>query len=279
MIPATSYHLTRWVRRFVAANVVVYLLTATVFTGPWFLREVAFTPAAVADRPWTLFTYAFAHTSLLQLAVNMLMLVMFGPAVERRMGGWSFLRYYLLCGLGGPALVMILSLLPREVTPLVGASASVFGVALAFAIAWPRTRVQVFPLPWPIPVGALIGGLAALALAPAVLEARDGIGRLAQLGGFAIGFVYLRIGTLIERHTREQPAPPPETPALVAHQSTTAAADMAPTDRASGAAPSRGDVALEMDRLLDKISQQGISSLTAAERRFLDEMSRQMRRQ
>jgi hypothetical protein len=34
-----------------------------------------------------------------------------------------------------------------------------------------------------------------------------------------------------------------------------------------------------MDRLLDKISQQGISSLTAAERRFLDEMSRQMRRQ
>jgi hypothetical protein len=34
-----------------------------------------------------------------------------------------------------------------------------------------------------------------------------------------------------------------------------------------------------MDRLLDKISQQGMNSLTAAERRFLDEMSRRMRRQ
>jgi hypothetical protein len=151
-------------------------------------------------------------------------------------------------------------------------------VALAFAVAWPHTHVRVFPLPWPIPVGALIGGLAVLALAPAVLDARDGVGRLAQLGGFVIGFAYLRMARLVERHTREQPAPRPETPALVAHQSATATADMPPAERPA-ASPSRGDVALEMDRLLDKISQGGLSSLTAAERRFLDEMSRQMRRQ
>ena len=194
------------------------------------------------------------------------------------MGGWSFLRYYLLCGLGAPALALALSLVTRDVTPLAGASAAVFGVALAFALSWPRARVLVFPLPWPIPVGVLVGALAALGLAPALLDARDGVSRLAQLGGFVVGFAYCRIASLVERHAREPLAPPPETPALVAHQSAAAAAEMPPAERPQTGAP-RNDVALEVDRLLDKISQQGLSSLTAAERRFLDEMSRQMRRQ
>lgn len=277
MMPATPFHLTRWVRRLVAVNVGVFLLTATVFTGPWFLQTVAFSPTALADRPWTLFTYSFAHRGLLQLAVTMLVLIMFGPAVERRLGGWTFLRYYLLCGLGAPALALALALVTRDVTPLVGATAPVFGVALAFALAWPRTHVQVFPLPWSIPVGALVAGLAVLALAPALLDAPDGVGRLAQLGGFVVGFAYFRIASLVERHTGEHPAPPPETPALVAHQSAVATADMPPAERPQPGPP-RSDVALEMDRLLDKISQQGLTSLTAAERRFLDEMSRQMRR-
>jgi hypothetical protein len=33
-------------------------------------------------------------------------------------------------------------------------------------------------------------------------------------------------------------------------------------------------VAAEVDRVLDKISEQGMNSLTAAERRFLDEVAR-----
>jgi membrane associated rhomboid family serine protease len=278
MTLAAPFRLTPWVRRFLAANVVVYVLTAAVFTGPWFVQLVAFTPATVVERPWTLLTYAFAHTGLLQLAVNMLMLVMFGPSVERRMGGWAFLRYYVLCGLGAPALALALSLVMREVTPLVGASAAMFGVALAFAVYWPRARVLVFPFPWPLPVGVLVGGLAVLALAPAVMDPREGVSRLAQLGGFVTGLAYLGIAQLVERHTRQPVARLPETPALVAHQSSAAAAETPQAER-SRAGGSRDDVALEMDRLLDKISQQGLSSLTAAERRFLDEMSRQMRRQ
>ena len=38
-------------------------------------------------------------------------------------------------------------------------------------------------------------------------------------------------------------------------------------------------VAAEVDRVLDKISEQGIASLTAAERRFLDEVSRQKKQE
>jgi hypothetical protein len=65
----------------------------------------------------------------------------------------------------------------------------------------------------------------------------------------------------------------------VAHQPAADAAE-APPERLPGrAGTSRDEVAREMDRVLDKISRHGLASLTAAERRFLDDMSRQMRRQ
>jgi len=86
MTSPSSFFVTPWVRRLLAANVVVYLLSVTVFTGLWFANLVAFSPAGAADRPWTFGTYLFAHAGLLHLAVNMLVLLMFGPAVERRMG-------------------------------------------------------------------------------------------------------------------------------------------------------------------------------------------------
>src|SRR5512134_3113890 len=168
MTPPTAF-VTPWVRRLLMANAVVYLLAATVFTGPWFERALAFSPGGAADQPWTFGTYLFVHAGVLHLAVNMLVLLMFGPAVERRMGGGAFLRYYLLCGLGAPAVAFVLSLF-IDVAPFVGASAAVFGVALAFALAWPQARIYVFPLPWPVPVQGLVAVLAVLDLAPLVLD-------------------------------------------------------------------------------------------------------------
>jgi membrane associated rhomboid family serine protease len=265
------------VRRLVAVNVVVYLLTVTVFTGPWFGQALTFTPAGAGARPWTFLTYMFVHAGLLQLAVNMLMLLMFGPGVERRMGSGPFLRFFILCGLGGPALAYALSLVTTLTTPLDSASAAVFGVALAFALYWPQARVFIFPLPWPVPVQVLVALLATMALAPALLATGDGIAHLTHLGGFILGYAYLKGETIVERRAQVVMTPQAETPVLVAHQSAAEGTDT--TAEPLPPRESRDDVAREMDRVLDKISQQGLSSLTAAERRFLDEMSRQMRRE
>jgi membrane associated rhomboid family serine protease len=249
MTSPSPFHLTPWVRRLVAVNVVVYLLTVTVFTGPWFGQALTFTPAGAGARPWTFLTYMFVHAGLLQLAVNMLMLLMFGPGVERRMGSGPFLRFFILCGLGG----------------------------LAFALYWPQARVFIFPLPWPVPVQVLVALLATMALAPALLATGDGIAHLTHLGGFILGYAYLKGETIVERRAQVVMTPQAETPVLVAHQSAAEGTDT--TAEPLPPRESRDDVAREMDRVLDKISQQGLSSLTAAERRFLDEMSRQMRRE
>jgi len=277
MTSPTPFPLTPWVRRLLTVNVAVYLLATGIATGPWLVRTFGFTPVGAAERPWTFLTYLFAHASLLHLAVTCLLLVLFGPAVERRMGSGGFLRYYLLCGLGAPLAAFSLALLlPRAMAPFVGASAAVFGVALAFALAWPRARVFVFPLPWSVPAPVLVGLLATASLLPFLLDTIDGASHLAHLGGFVLGFLYLKGGELMDRRG---PAPVDEAPAepvLVAHQSGAAEAE-APPERP--ARPARDDAAREMNRVLDKIARQGLESLTAAERRFLDEVSRRLRKE
>jgi membrane associated rhomboid family serine protease len=271
----TPFPLTPWVRRLLAVNAAIYVLSAAFLTGPWFVEAVGFTPQAAAQRPWTFLTYMFAHASLLHLAVSSLMLVLFGPAVERRMGSGAFLRYYLLCGLGGPLAAFALVFLEPGVTPFVGASAAVFGVALAFALAWPEARVYVFPLPWPAPASWLVALLAVMAVVPFLLEPGEGVSHLAHLGGFALGFLYLKGGQALDRRSALPDGVAPAQPVLVAHQSESAGAQ-APAERPPR--PARDDPSDEMNRVLDKISRRGLSSLTAAERRFLDEVSRQLRR-
>src|SRR5574341_21964 len=198
-----AFTLTPWVRRLIAANAVVYLLTITVFTGDWFGQTFAFAPSTVLTQPWTLVTYAFLHGGFLHLAFNMLMLFFFGPAVEDRMGGRTFLWYYLFCGLGGAVLSFAIALM-TPVAPFVGASGAVFGVALAFALHWPDAPILVFPLPVPIKAKWLVLGLAAIDLALAVLPARDGVAHLAHLGGFLFGFLYLR-GSSLAAHVPGAP--------------------------------------------------------------------------
>lgn len=280
MTSPTPFPLTPWVRRLLAVNVAVYVLGATLFTGPWFLQTLGFAPHAAAQRPWTFLTYMFVHQSLLHLAVNALMLVLFGPAVERRMGSGSFMRYYVLCGLGGPLAAFALALLTPHVGPFGGASAAVFGVALAFAFAWPEARLFVFPLPWAVPAGLLVGFLAVLGLVPFVFETADGVSHLAHLGGFLLGFLYLKGGEFVERRGALPADVAPAQPVLVAHRSGAAGGEEPAVEAETPPVrPTRDDPASEMNRVLDKISREGITSLTAAERRFLDDVSRRLRQE
>ncbi len=101
MGPQRLFGMTPWVRRLIVANLVVFLLQVTLFVNPAFLATLGFAPLSALRQPWTFVTYMFVHANLLHLAFNLLALYAFGPEVEERMGGGPFLRYYLLCGLGG----------------------------------------------------------------------------------------------------------------------------------------------------------------------------------
>jgi membrane associated rhomboid family serine protease len=276
MRSSPSYRITPWVGRLIIANAVVLLLLMTLFTSREVLQLLQFSPRNALTRPWTFVSYMFVHGGLLHLLANMLMLFVFGTAVESRMGSRNFLVYYLFCGIGAALFALLLAgVMP--VGAFVGASGAVLGVAVAFAMFWPDAELIVFPIPVPIKARTLVIGLVALDIIGSQLWPNDGIAHLAHIGGAMFGYLYFRVQSLSRR------SPAPSTRAV--ERVVMVQSGSSEPDRRTPVTPMRprrrveaDPVAAEVDRVLDKISEKGISSLTAAERRFLDEVAKQKRK-
>jgi rhomboid family protein len=267
-----SNRLTPWVARLIIANAVVLLLLLTIFTSPALVDALQFSPARALQRPWTFVTYMFVHAGLLHLLMNMLMLFVFGGPVEARMGSRSFILYYLFCGVGAAIFSMALAGV-MHVGPFVGASGAVLGVALAFATYWPDAELILFPIPIPMRARTFVAILVGLDVLGA-LYFNDGVAHLAHVGGVVFGYLFFRLHTLARRRPH---APPRTLERVVMVQSGSAESErrtplpsLRPRRR-----PDADPVAAEVDRVLDKISEKGIGSLTPAERRFLDEVAKQ----
>ena len=277
MNSSPSNRLTPWVGRLIIANAVVLLLLLTIFTSPALVEALRFAPGAALRRPWTFVTYMFVHAGLLHLLGNMLMLFFFGPPVEHRLGGRAFILYYLYCGIGAAVLSLALSGIMSS-APFVGASGAVLGVGVAFAMLWPDAELLVFPLPTPVKARTFIVVVIGLDIVFSQVTPRDGIAHLAHVGGAAFGYLFFRLQAL----SRRSPHPPPRAVERVVMVQSGAAEP----ERRTPPVPIRprrhadaDPVAAEVDRVLDKISEQGIDSLTAAERHFLDEVSRQKKQE
>jgi membrane associated rhomboid family serine protease len=277
MNSSASNRLTPWVGRLIIANAVVLLLLLTIFTSPALVEALRFAPGEALRRPWTFVTYMFVHAGLLHLLGNMLMLFFFGPPVEHRLGGRAFILYYLYCGIGAAVLSLALSGIMSS-APFVGASGAVLGVGVAFAMLWPDAELLVFPLPTPVKARTFIVVVIGLDIVFSQVAPRDGIAHLAHVGGAAFGYLFFRLQAL----SRRSPHPPPRAVERVVMVQSGAAEP----ERRTPPVPIRprrhadaDPVAAEVDRVLDKISEQGIDSLTAAERRFLDEVSRQKKQE
>ena len=271
MKSSPSYRITPWVGRLIIANAVVLLLLMTLFTSREIFQALQFSPRTAFTRPWTFVTYMFVHAGLLHLLTNMLMLYVFGTAVESRMGSRNFVMYYLYCGVGAAVFSLLLGgIMP--VGAFVGASGAVLGVAVAFAYFWPEAELIVFPIPVPIKARTLVLGLVALDVIGSRLWPNDGIAHLAHVGGALFGFFFFKVQSFSRRS--------PSEPARTVERVVMVQSGSSEPERRTPVTPMRprhgiesDPVTAEVDRVLDKISQRGISSLTPAERRFLDEVA------
>lgn len=267
-----GWGLTTWVKRLLIANVAVYLLLWLV---PSLAPHLALDPRLVLTQPWTLVTYAFLHGGFWHLAFNMLALFFFGPPLESRWGGGEFLKYYLICALGGAALSFVFA----SHSVVVGASAAVFGVMLAFALNWPDAPIYIFGI-FPLKAKWLVALMAAFSLLSAMSGARDGTAHFAHLGGFAAGFLYLKFFDSMSARLRRLKKSLPRSrfsviPGGGAEGGTAGTA--APVEPRRLRRREEERLLDEVDRVLDKISASGLSSLSADERQVLDEASRRYR--
>ncbi len=108
--------------------------TVLVFAGQWIGQALTGTDlvlyygakineALAAGEAWRLVTPVFLHAGLLHIGVNMYSLYALGPAVERFFGHRRFLAVYLLAGVSGVLLSLVMS-----PSPSVGASGAIFGL-------------------------------------------------------------------------------------------------------------------------------------------------------
>jgi len=142
---------------------------------------------------WQLLTYGFMHGGLTHLFFNMFALYMFGSDIERLFGSRRYLAYYLLCIIGA-ALMHLIVVAAANMPPLptVGASGGVFGLLLAFGMAFPkRTLMLIFP-PIPMPAWLFVTLYGIFELVMGVTQTASGIAHFAHLGGMATGFVIIR---------------------------------------------------------------------------------------
>src|ERR687887_443609 len=100
--------MTLWVKRLLIACVAVYALQLAL---PITTAILEFVPWRAFVRPWTFITYMFLHDphSITHILFNLLVLYFFGPRVEERLGSNHFIRLYLISGVVGAILSMILS--------------------------------------------------------------------------------------------------------------------------------------------------------------------------
>ena len=152
-------------------------------------------PANSPFMPWQLLTYGFLHGDLMHIAFNMFALWMFGRELELMMGPRRFITYFFTCVIGAGIVQLIVANFQGGLYPTVGASGGVFGILLAYGLAFPnRTIMLMFP---PIPMKAkyfvLVFGLLELYLG--ISGNAPGVANFAHLGGMLFGFLLLRYWT------------------------------------------------------------------------------------
>ncbi|MEE9208183.1 MAG: rhomboid family intramembrane serine protease [Gemmatimonadota bacterium] len=276
--------LTPWVKRLLALNFGLWLVGALGLLAPGFVRLTAFDPSTLVTHPWTPLTYMFVHGGFWHVAFNMLGVFFFGPPLERLWGGRGFIRFYLVCGLGAAlASILLWPLIgPHSV---VGASGAVFGLLLAFGMRWPDQPIYLYGL-FPIKAKWFVTGLAVLSLVStyrtAVVGRGDGVAHWTHLGGLLTAYLYLKY--------RETGRILPARFSMIRRGWKVSSGgdtgdSAAPTSRqrwpgsgsASGEDESGTDSGDRVDRILEKIRDSGLESLSGEEKRFLDEMSRRYR--
>ena len=142
----------------------------------------------------SLFTSMFMHGSWFHIIGNMWFLWVFGDNVEDEMGPVRFLVFYVLCGLAAAAAQIVTD--PDSLVPMVGASGAIGGVMGAYALLFPRVRVNLliilgfYVTTIAVPAIFMLGYWFLLQLLqgiPAIGSEGGGVAFWAHVGGFVAG--------------------------------------------------------------------------------------------
>lgn len=232
-------------------------------------------------KPWTLITYFFAHEGFFHILFNMLFFYWFGRIIYEFLGNNKLINLYVLGGLaGGLMFMLIYNLVPYfhdrvQGSILLGASAGVLAVVVGAATYTPNYTVFLLFLG---PVKIKYIAIFYVLLSFFRIDGTNAGGELAHLGGAIIGYLYivqLRKGNdfgqpIIKFITFLKSLFKPRPRVKVSYKSKT----QKPAEDKTGKAQQSGVNQDEIDAILDKISQGGYESLTKQEKQKLFDASK-----
>ena len=181
--------LTPTVKKLLIANAAVFVLH-NVF-GVSKLGEFGkfvFEGAIKKGQLWRFVSYQYLHGGVFHIFLNMLGLYFLGSLMEQRWGGRKFFLLYTLFGIVGAmlyALTVATGVFPSQ--PMIGASGSVLGLVGACAVAAPQVMVILFLFPVPIRTAAILFGVVYLL---SVMGSENGADAC-HLGGLAVGALWV----------------------------------------------------------------------------------------
>ena len=175
-----------------------------------------------------------------------------GPPLEQHWGSRKFLSFYLICGASGGLLYLLLAgvgfLQPGI---MIGASGSILGLLAACAILFPHFTVFVFVFPVPIRVAAIGFGFVYLLMVVTRGGGNTG-GDVAHLAGMATGAAYVLLGPRLGQFKLKSRAGSWEKKLEEERK-----------------------LQIEVDRILAKVHQHGLHSLSGQEKRVLKKATRE----
>lgn len=201
---------------------------------------------------WRLITYQFLHAPnfIFHILFNMIGLFFLGPTLERHWGSKRFLPFYLGCGVAGGLFYLLLVavgfLAPSE---MVGASGAILGMLAACAILFPHFVVIFFIFPVPIRVATVV--LTAGYFLAVVTRGGNAGGDACHLAGMAAGAAYVFSQSWRDKYTSRLRA-----------------------GRWEKHRAAQRDLQGEVDRILQKVHDSGIQSLTHKEKKTLKEATK-----
>ncbi len=178
----------------IALNVLAFAYTLSLTNLPsgapqaLFLDSLALNPRAPVS--YTFLTYAFLHAGWLHILGNMLLLWVFGPNLEDRLGRPAFAALYVLGAIAAGALHALV-----QPNPVVGASGAVAALTGAYLVLFPRTLVRCLLFFILIGIYSIPAWwFVAFALAKDLFQTATGsagnVATLAHLGGYAFGILF-----------------------------------------------------------------------------------------
>jgi len=260
-----------WIIGITIGTFVVQTIFRVWFKSPFVESILALSQDSMEDGfIWSLVTYGFLHAGPLHLLINLLVAFFLGRELLPILGPARFVGLYL-----GAILMGGLTWLAVSFTYtgglLLGASAGVFGLLIAFACFFPNKPIT-FLLFFIIPItikpkylALILLGVAVFGLLFQELPGNDYVAHSAHLGGMLAGWLYFRY---VHQRTGEfaNVRPNIEVPRWFRRKTVT------PTQNRYRVNVTRPeDVRAEVDRILDKINHSGFGSLTQREKKILDE--------